>query len=126
MDTAPPRAVSLPAACPCSTVRRADLHTPRDLAALTDRESDVLLLLGTGLGNLPIARHLGITERTVKKHVTSILGKLDLRSRLEAGLLANLQHDRLCPPRTPAETCGGTRAADRSQRPEAGSVARTR
>ncbi|WP_224274630.1 LuxR C-terminal-related transcriptional regulator [Streptomyces sp. LS1784] len=74
----------------------AALRPTRDLSALTLRESSVLLLLGVGLGNLPIASRMGITERTVKKHVTSILGKLGVNSRLEAGLIALVQHDHLC------------------------------
>ncbi|MFB8239575.1 response regulator transcription factor [Kitasatospora purpeofusca] len=79
--------------CPCET---STLHAPRDLSALTGRETTVLLLLATGLANAPIARRLGITERTVKKHITTLLEKLRVTSRLEAALIANLQHHELC------------------------------
>jgi len=58
---------------------------------LTDRQFDVLRLLGKGKSNKLIARELGITEGTVKVHVKHILKKLNLRSRLEAAVWA-LEH----------------------------------
>ncbi|MFE6750783.1 helix-turn-helix transcriptional regulator [Kitasatospora purpeofusca] len=84
------------AGCPCGGRTPSALRTPRDLSVLTDREAEVLRLVGAGLGNLPIALQLGITERTVKKHVSGVLEKLNVRSRLEAGLVAVLQHEQLC------------------------------
>ncbi|MEU9487213.1 helix-turn-helix transcriptional regulator [Streptomyces decoyicus] len=57
----------------------------------------MLLLLGDGLPNGPLARGLGIAERTVKAHVTNIIGKLGLRTRLEAVVVAVIHHDVLCP-----------------------------
>jgi DNA-binding NarL/FixJ family response regulator len=51
---------------------------------LTPRESEVLQMLASGLGNKEIAAKLGISEHTVKFHVTSILGKLGAASRTEA------------------------------------------
>ncbi len=51
---------------------------------LTPRESDVLRLLASGLGNKEIASRLEISEHTVKFHVGSILGKLRASSRTEA------------------------------------------
>lgn len=59
-----------------------------DLAALSPREFDIFRLLGQGRSNREIAKALVITERTVKAHVTNLLAKLDLDSRLQAGLLA--------------------------------------
>lgn len=56
---------------------------------LTDRERDVLIALGKGLSNRDIAEKLYITEYTVKKHVSQILAKLDLRDRTQAALYAN-------------------------------------
>lgn len=55
---------------------------------LTSREREVLRLLGEGLSNARIARRLGISETTVKTHVSNILGKLGVESRLQAALAA--------------------------------------
>ena len=56
--------------------------------ALTPRESEVLQMLASGLGNKEIAAKLAISEHTVKFHVASILGKLGAASRTEAVSLA--------------------------------------
>lgn len=55
-------------------------------STLSDRECQVLLLLGDGLDNRAIANRLGISEHTVKTYVTRILVSLGLGSRLQAGL----------------------------------------
>jgi DNA-binding NarL/FixJ family response regulator len=55
---------------------------------LTPREREVLELLATGLANKQIARRLGITERTVKAHLTSIFGELGVTDRTQAALWA--------------------------------------
>jgi DNA-binding CsgD family transcriptional regulator len=60
--------------------------------ALSQREQEVLRLLGRGLENRAIAMTLGIAERTVKQHVTRILTKLGCQSRLQAGLVAFAAH----------------------------------
>lgn len=52
--------------------------------ALTPRESEVLQMVASGLGNKEIAAKLSISEHTVKFHVASILGKLGASSRTEA------------------------------------------
>ncbi|MDW5299927.1 MAG: response regulator transcription factor [Sedimentibacter sp.] len=56
---------------------------------LTPREYDVLVELGKGMSNFEIAKKLFISEYTVKKHVSSILLKLDLNHRTQAALLVN-------------------------------------
>jgi DNA-binding NarL/FixJ family response regulator len=56
--------------------------------ALTPRELDVLRLIGAGEPNKSIAAALGISERTTRSHVSSILSKLELTSRTQAALWA--------------------------------------
>src|SRR5262249_25499049 len=55
---------------------------------LSAREREVLDLLATGLANKQIARRLGITERTVKAHLTSIFQHLGVTDRTQAALWA--------------------------------------
>ena len=55
---------------------------------LTDRERDVLRLLGQGMSNKEIGSALFITERTARTYVSNILGKLGLASRTQAALWA--------------------------------------
>jgi DNA-binding CsgD family transcriptional regulator len=56
--------------------------------ALSPRERAVFEWLGQGYDNRSIAREMNISERTVKRHLTVILSKLRLESRLQAGLAA--------------------------------------
>ena len=58
------------------------------LSVLTDREVDVLRLIGRGANNRQIAQELWISETTVKTHITRIFRKLDLRDRAQAVVLA--------------------------------------
>jgi DNA-binding NarL/FixJ family response regulator len=51
---------------------------------LTQRESEVLILMGAGLDPMSIARRLGIGLSTVRTHVKNVLAKLDVHSQLEA------------------------------------------
>jgi DNA-binding NarL/FixJ family response regulator len=55
---------------------------------LTERELDVLRLLGTGATNREIADRLALTEGTVKNYISSVLGKTGLRDRTQAALYA--------------------------------------
>ncbi|MCB0163695.1 MAG: response regulator transcription factor [Anaerolineae bacterium] len=55
---------------------------------LTERETEVLRLIGKGLSNKEIARELSIGEKTVKTHVSAVLNKLGVLSRTQAALHA--------------------------------------
>lgn len=68
-----------------------EMSAPRPVDAfstLTHREVGVLELLGQGFSNRAIGEALFIAEKTVKRHMTNILAKLQVRSRTEAALIA--------------------------------------
>ncbi len=65
------------------------LNPPPEFAELTPREREVLRLIATGASNQEIAESLYIAKRTVKNHVTNILGRLNLRDRTQAAIFAH-------------------------------------
>jgi DNA-binding NarL/FixJ family response regulator len=71
-----------------ATAPAASGATRAAVATLTPRERDVLACLGLGLSNQQIADRLAMAESTTKTHVSRILAKLDLRSRVQAAILA--------------------------------------
>jgi NarL family two-component system response regulator LiaR len=58
------------------------------LDSLSQREREVLALMAEGLSNQQIAERLGIGEKTVKTHVSNVLGKLDVSDRTQAAVYA--------------------------------------
>ena len=71
-----------------SSLPTAQPQTPKALDALTERELEVLTLMGRGLSNGEIAGELYLGETTVKTHVGRVLMKLQLRDRVQAVVLA--------------------------------------
>lgn len=67
------------------------LDMPEDLQhvyeALTERQKEILLLLGEGRSNKDIARRLDLSENTVKVHVSGVLRALNLNNRTQAGVI---------------------------------------
>ena len=61
---------------------------PRELTTITDREREVLRLVGLGLSNAEIAATLYITPGTAKTHVARLLAKLDARDRVQLVITA--------------------------------------
>jgi DNA-binding NarL/FixJ family response regulator len=84
-------------------VARTLLHArkSRPGAQLSDRELEVLVLVGRGLANKQIARNLRISERTVKAHLTNIFQRIGVRDRTSAALWAqrNVLDGTVDPPR---------------------------
>ncbi|THC52330.1 response regulator transcription factor [Streptomyces sp. A1499] len=75
-------------AAPAKAVRGENAPDPAVLDSLTRREREVLACIGEGLSNAEIAGRLSMAEATVKTHVSRMLGKLGLRSRVQAAVLA--------------------------------------
>jgi len=76
-----------PAAAEAMAARSARRQV-QGMAALTGRERQVLEVLAQGHSNREIARLLGVSEKTVKTHVSSVLAKLGVADRTQAAVLA--------------------------------------
>lgn len=73
-----------------SLARMPAAHIPAlngKLAALSPREREVALAVAAGASNKEVARNMGITERTVKAHLTAIFARLGIRDRMQLVLM---------------------------------------
>ena len=78
-----------------SMLRELTGQRPQDpLSELSNREREVLSLVAEGLTNREIGERVHLAEKTVKHYMTNILGKLRVRSRVEAALLATRKNKR--------------------------------
>jgi NarL family two-component system response regulator LiaR len=77
-----------PAAAARVMAELVDAARPTPAALLTPRENEVLALIARGRSNKVIARELGVSEKTVKTHVSNLLGKLGVADRTQAALYA--------------------------------------
>jgi DNA-binding NarL/FixJ family response regulator len=62
---------------------------PPGLSELTPREKEVLKMIAAGASNREIAKELFLSEGTVRNHISNILGRLDVRDRTQAAIVAN-------------------------------------
>lgn len=77
---------------------------------LTDRERDVFVAIAEGMNNAEIARHLFVSESTVKTHVGRVLAKIGARDRVHAVILAHRHRLVDAAKTSPAEPTGGSRS----------------
>ena len=71
-----------------TTLRRTPVALPPPLDKLSARERDILALLASGDSNARIARHLGVSEKTVRNQLSVVFVKLGVTDRVRAALLA--------------------------------------
>ena len=73
-------------------LRELTAKRPQDpLSELSEREREILSLVAEGMTNREIGERVHLAEKTIKHHMTNVLGKLHVRSRVEAALLATRQ-----------------------------------
>ncbi|GAA2574496.1 MULTISPECIES: response regulator [Streptomyces] len=70
-------------------------EVPDALPGLTDREREILALIGEGLTNRQIGQRLYLAEKTVKNHISRLLAKLGVERRIQAAVIATQAQDRL-------------------------------
>ncbi|MFF7645857.1 response regulator [Streptomyces canus] len=68
---------------------------PDTLQGLTQREREILALIGEGLTNRQIGQRLYLAEKTVKNHISRLLAKLGVERRIQAAVIATQAEDRL-------------------------------
>ncbi|MFE2263229.1 response regulator [Streptomyces griseosporeus] len=67
------------------------------LPGLTEREREILALIGEGLTNRQIGQRLFLAEKTVKNHISRLLAKLGVERRIQAAVIATQVRDRIHP-----------------------------
>ncbi|MCX5336642.1 MULTISPECIES: response regulator transcription factor [unclassified Streptomyces] len=70
-------------------------EAPDALPGLTEREREILALIGEGLTNRQIGQRLFLAEKTVKNHISRLLAKLGVERRIQAAVIATQAQDRL-------------------------------
>ncbi|WP_103532916.1 response regulator transcription factor [Streptomyces sp. SM11] len=70
---------------------------PEMLPGLTDREREILDLIGEGLTNRQIGQRLYLAEKTVKNHISRLLAKLGVERRVQAAVISTQARDRMRP-----------------------------
>lgn len=68
---------------------------PDALPGLTEREREILALIGEGLTNRQIGQRIYLAEKTVKNHISRLLAKLGVERRIQAAVIATQAQDRL-------------------------------
>ncbi|WP_336111329.1 response regulator transcription factor [Streptomyces sp. PTD9-10] len=73
---------------------RQEEEQPDGLQGLTEREREILALIGEGLTNRQIGQRLYLAEKTVKNHISRLLAKLGVERRIQAAVIATQVQDR--------------------------------
>ncbi|MFF7129265.1 response regulator [Streptomyces sp. NPDC008240] len=73
---------------------RQEEQQPDGLQGLTEREREILALIGEGLTNRQIGQRLYLAEKTVKNHISRLLAKLGVERRIQAAVIATQVQDR--------------------------------
>ncbi|MFI6060672.1 response regulator [Streptomyces sp. NPDC051286] len=73
--------------------RQQEEEEPDALSGLTERERDILALIGEGLTNRQIGQRLYLAEKTVKNHISRLLAKLGVERRVQAAVIATQVQD---------------------------------
>jgi two-component system response regulator DevR len=76
-------------------LRGGQQQEPDALPGLTEREREILALIGEGMTNRQIGRRLYLAEKTVKNHISRLLAKLGVERRIQAAVIATQAQDRL-------------------------------
>jgi DNA-binding NarL/FixJ family response regulator len=76
-------------------LRQGQEPEPDALPGLTEREREILALIGEGLTNRQIGQRLYLAEKTVKNHISRLLAKLGVERRIQAAVIATQAQDRL-------------------------------